>query len=926
MHMQSDTTTGGQQRRTTGEEGYNKTTVGPQDHRTTGGPHRQEGYRRTPGQDPHSRTNPPRPRDHRRAIRTGWRRSVLPTKPQQGLGAMLPPFHLRSLTATLTATPEPSLPSDIPAIASALYSTPILEAAFHTASTKNEDTSVLLHKYKTRVSSLLQSRSTQGKWAGVALVKASMESSPEALGAWAKSWVPLVQAILGRPEPTATITLSLTTLSTIFNALTPSKPTLTRELTTPNLKPFLEATLHLLSPPLSSNYTSGSQLQPTLQIITDSPTLLPSALRAIAQTLPAHATTFRPFVKRTQSILLAILSSPPYALTEEVESLSLEILINLHLCAIPSSRGTESSGGERNTTANAISAEWTRLLHCTISDLHTTLTTLFSPILEDPSLTPESSNNTLCLPPPSDGPSIQADRALLLLRLLSTFFTLPTTVPVTTPLSTILTLTSRILTLTPPHAHPNPTHSASSRDRLFTLLPQLHLTTISLIDILVRRLGELFIPAALQTITIILSIWDYANLNSDLRVAVYGVLNNLLTLVGGGMPKGAGWKKVVKIAECAVEDVLRPYMAVKEHNTILANLSASTSGKRKKGGAGISTSLKSSTATAALADTLLNTATSSMADSQSQQLHTCPPTEKKIAIAFLETLLTRLPAQRIPSELRTKIDRMAILTNTRELLLASVLFPAGYVRGSLLPFLVAGKAMGGMEELAVQGVCWPRMPVVRVGEDVEEEEGGEEEEDEEVEEGAMDIDRDVVHNVYGRVDIIDENAEPLSREEKWSRALRTATSTKQSQVVPPPSPPLPQSQRLFRTPPPPPPPPATPAKPPPPSSYNDSQDSIHVLPTLTPSERQLHRDMLRAAVAAPETPHPTKRVKLSPPAAAPAVSETTVVGGSIGDDAGGARLLGDSDEDDEGEMVIPEIDFGGDSDNDDDDSGGEVEG
>ena len=110
-------------------------------------------------------------------------------------------FHLRSLTNTLTNTPEASLPIEIPSIVSTLVSVPILETAFHTSSTKNEDVTVLLHKYKTRISSLLQSRSPQGKWAGVALVKATVESSPEALGVWAKSWVSLVMALLGVCPP-----------------------------------------------------------------------------------------------------------------------------------------------------------------------------------------------------------------------------------------------------------------------------------------------------------------------------------------------------------------------------------------------------------------------------------------------------------------------------------------------------------------------------------------------------------------------------------------------------------------------------------------------------------------------------------------------------------------------------------------------------
>ena len=110
-------------------------------------------------------------------------------------------FHLRSIAATLASVPDASLPPEIPPIISTLYSTPsVLEAVFLRIgnSAKHEpDLSILLHKYKTRISSLLQSRSPQGRWAAVALVKASIESSPEALGTWAKTWVPLVTALLG---------------------------------------------------------------------------------------------------------------------------------------------------------------------------------------------------------------------------------------------------------------------------------------------------------------------------------------------------------------------------------------------------------------------------------------------------------------------------------------------------------------------------------------------------------------------------------------------------------------------------------------------------------------------------------------------------------------------------------------------------------
>jgi len=429
---------------------------------------------------------------------------------------------------------------------------------------------------------------------------------------------------------------------------------------------------------------------------------------------------------------------------------------------------------------------------------------------------------------------------------------------------------------------------------------------------------------------------------------VYRVLNTLLILVGGGMPKGGEWKKVVKIAENAVDDVLRPYMAMKEDNTITVNSSASTSGKRKKSSNGASASARNSTATATLADTLLNT-TSNMADSQCQPYngnHNHPSEEGQVAITFLETLLIHLPAPRIPSELRTKIDRMAILTSTRSLLLASVLFPASYVRGSLLPFLVAGKSKGGLEEMGVQGVCWPRMPVVRVGERDEGEQGEEGEEDgEEGVEEAMDVDLDATQNGGSRVEAVDWGGEILPREERWSRALRTPitpTPTQQHpQIIspPPPSPkPQPQLQQPQHSSPA---APATPPKPPPTTTTNnrpgnDPQDTIHALPSftpLTPSTKQLHQDM-DAEIPVTPHPHPTKRVKLTstPSASLPSPAAGVDVGGCIvgtiasrsSSRSGGGGVLEDEDEDEE--MVIPEIDFGVDSDNDGDDGSDEDDG
>lgn len=113
---------------------------------------------------------------------------------------------LRTITSLLTS--DVALPAHIPTIVSLLYSSSVLESCNSLAGANGtnaqkrkyvgagEDVGVLLHKYKTRVSSLLQSKTPQARWSGVALVKASVESSFECLASHGGSWVRLLVPLL----------------------------------------------------------------------------------------------------------------------------------------------------------------------------------------------------------------------------------------------------------------------------------------------------------------------------------------------------------------------------------------------------------------------------------------------------------------------------------------------------------------------------------------------------------------------------------------------------------------------------------------------------------------------------------------------------------------------------------------------------------
>ena len=94
---------------------------------------------------------------------------------------------LRSLVSTLLRTPEDALASEIPTLATLLYTTTpsIIDSALASSS---EEAQVLCTKVKTRVAALLGSKSLAARWAGAALAKCVLESSFEALTAWGEAW------------------------------------------------------------------------------------------------------------------------------------------------------------------------------------------------------------------------------------------------------------------------------------------------------------------------------------------------------------------------------------------------------------------------------------------------------------------------------------------------------------------------------------------------------------------------------------------------------------------------------------------------------------------------------------------------------------------------------------------------------------------
>ena len=106
---------------------------------------------------------------------------------------------LRVITQRLASTPTWQLPHIVPFLASTISENgkQFLIIQNRNQVTDGADHAVLVHKYKTQISTLLQDRSAQGRWAAIVLVKATI-----AVGGWeilqgASGWVRGLLGILG---------------------------------------------------------------------------------------------------------------------------------------------------------------------------------------------------------------------------------------------------------------------------------------------------------------------------------------------------------------------------------------------------------------------------------------------------------------------------------------------------------------------------------------------------------------------------------------------------------------------------------------------------------------------------------------------------------------------------------------------------------
>ncbi|RJE23309.1 hypothetical protein PHISCL_04339 [Aspergillus sclerotialis] len=602
---------------------------------------------------------------------------------------------LRAVTHRLTTTPVQELPQITSFLATSLSDcSQLLSSPQGQKVGKNDsDDTVQLHKLKTRLASLLQDRTLEGRWTAVILVKATLEA-----GQWEvlRGFEPIFRSLIGilaKPDPVSTKKMCIITLTRIFH-LTYQYPTLVREITTPSMPAFITSVLNLVSVKPSSEQVR--KLKPNTPF-------LETALHALVALISKHPTIFRPFSAQIHSLLVAIIGSQSstFFSTPELD-LAEQLFVSLHNCA------------PKNTSGE----EWKNAIRLTISSIHRTSDNVFRAVVEqwesvDATLRQAAKTPDYSQEVGDDGPDplglpgwrgvhSGVQRLIALLRLLPRFLSTPTAATVGVPIGYILDLTARLTSVTVPLESLDPSQSnvqfnlqigREERDSLWAELPRIHVACINFFLNLVRALESGILPAAQNILEQSLWVFRAENFNRGIRTSTYDLMNALLPLMGPSMTK-QNVSSLAKVIRSCCHELLPP-------GDLGPSADSSTDPKAKS---------KQQNQVIVNADSFLNP---SLKQSRHAMSSSSFPGLLRAASELLPTILNFVPTEFLSPSTRAEIDRTSILVAEKNAMLASVLNPLPVTQGrgtgsSIMPFLV--RSYSG--EMEVEGLVRPRMPVL----------------------------------------------------------------------------------------------------------------------------------------------------------------------------------------------------------------------
>ncbi|KAK1781725.1 rRNA processing/ribosome biogenesis-domain-containing protein [Copromyces sp. CBS 386.78] len=596
----------------------------------------------------------------------------------------IPPPDLRVLCRRLASTPVDDLPHICPLLVShVLRCGEALSAVPETkAKDKSSETATLVHRLRTHITTLLTGKSASGRFAAVSLVKAVID-----VGGWeslraSDAWIRGLISILGKPDPLVSKELCVITLTKIYSLLQ-GYQTLVREMATPTLPSFINAMLHIVKPPASSKAPKVST------------SFIDIVAASLAKIVALYPTTTRPFNAQIRSAFKAYVAptmsdavTVPQGLKESARSL----LVVLHYTA----------------PKNGSSDEWVKGIKSYIKEAHATADQVFRAVRESWESTAGYRVDTVRTDGQPSGGGTEADslpawtgvtagseRLTGLVGQLIEYLKVPTKAPVAVPVGEVLDLASRITLITLPKSstgedsiETNPAISRDEKAELWSVLPEVHMAILTLHTVLLRRLAANALPLATDILDQMVRVFTSGRHIPAIRETVYVLAKDLLEISGPGLLK-LTVDSMAPVIQSTCQDILR---ATGHYDSPVKADSTSTTMNRNpnpkkptagKNGAGI---MKPQAQSSGNADAYLtSSSTSSSADPATNPFFAA-------ALSLLPLFLSRLPQRQLSPEARGLVDRTAILSSSKQAMLASVLNPYKDTRGryypTILPFLV----------------------------------------------------------------------------------------------------------------------------------------------------------------------------------------------------------------------------------------------
>lgn len=494
-------------------------------------------------------------------------------------------------------------------------------------------------------------------------------------------------------DPQSTKRLCIITLTRIF-LLTHGHPSLTREITTPSLPGFITSCLNAARTPA---------LGPDIKIPGPKNHLRLVVLQALNELIILHPTLFRPLSAQIRGLvfpLLAptssegILQPQNHPASGPLSEIARRLYVSLAICA------------PKNTSAE----EWAKSLRNTLISTHNTADRIFRAVNEDwspPSRDHIAIRQTMpaneeisdqnpepMILPAWKGIDAGIERLDGLLHTAQTFLANQTPATVTLPVGDIMNLADRILSVLAPTNHAGvrtrPEIGRDEREGLFVGLPQLHISVMGLLSLLISRLGSNAAPVSKHIFEQILWVLESDHTISDVRKTGYKLVSQILLLFGRSFPKSCA-PSLSRLIKLCCEDLVPP-------DEILQSGTEAS-------GPGIKNGSKSGA--------FLNGDSYLKSNPRHTGASQAPKDVQDSALAMLPVILTHIPQGFISLSLRYQIDRTAILSKNKGAMLAVAMKPrktqkGGKATSSIMPLL----ARGFPAAIEVEALVRPQMPAI----------------------------------------------------------------------------------------------------------------------------------------------------------------------------------------------------------------------